>query len=92
MPPGGGGLAPARDRLARDSGQLAEDMERLHVAVCGLQEVRRSGTGERPLPSGWLILWIGGDKGQGGVGALLAPAARQALTQWAPWQGAPDRL
>eukprot|EP00955_Chlamydomonas_euryale_P004458 47700-Chlamydomonas_euryale.AAC.1 len=39
-------------------------MERLSVAVCGLQEVRRSGTGERPLPNGWLILWAGGDKGQ----------------------------
>eukprot|EP00955_Chlamydomonas_euryale_P019725 210241-Chlamydomonas_euryale.AAC.1 len=89
MPLGGGGPAPAWDRLATfnarslatgDCGQLAEHMERLRVAVCGLQEVRRSWTGERPLPNGWLMLWAGGDKGQGGVGALLAPPARQALT------------
>ena len=65
--------------------QLAAELGRAGVSICGLQEVRRRGIGEEQLDSGWRLLWSGDERsGLGGVGALLDPTAARALKGQVP--------
>ena len=70
-----------------DAEQLADDLSAAGVHICGLQEVRNRGSGQRRLggsnnPS-WQLLWSGDNQHRiHGVGALLSPMAAHALTGW----------
>ena len=71
-----------------DAELLAADLHAAGVDVCGLQEVRRRGTGNIALASEgpaarWRLLWCGPlERHIHGVGALLSPAAAAALTDY----------
>ena len=74
--------------------QLASDLAVAGIHICGLQEVRQRGSGQRTISNttstegnpadGWQLIWSGHDtQRRSGVGALLAPAATRALVGWA---------
>ena len=72
-----------------DAELLAAELNAAGVGICGLQEVRRRGSGNEPLPQctaeGWRLLWSTHDSRHvHGVGALLGPEAARALTDWTP--------
>ena len=62
--------------------------------VCGLQEMRRRGSGHTRLQdSGYHLVWSGDVRvHHRGVGALIHPMAAKALKGWAAVEGAEDRL
>lgn len=67
-----------------DADLLAGELAVAGVKVCGMQEVRRRGTGNTvltgPKSTGWRLLWSGQQqKHAAGVGALLHPGAARAL-------------
>lgn len=85
-------------RTLRHAGQaeeLAADLQAAAVSVCGLQEVRWLGTGKITLydsastaaersAAGWQLVWSGEETyREGGVGALLSPAAARSLQGYA---------
>ena len=74
---------------AGDAEQLALDLSKAGVHICGLQEVRRRGMGNVALAEpagGWRLVWSGqsGGKRDHGVGALLSPMAAAALRGTTP--------
>ncbi len=77
-----------------DAAQLAEELDRIKVGVCGLQEVRKPGMGIRRLGGSTWTLAHSGHATQcvAGVGALMSPWMRRALRHWAPCPTLPDRL
>lgn len=71
-----------------DAEGLAVELARAGVSVCGLQEARLRGVGQRTLTAGgargWVLAWSGppsqeGVRRQHGVAALISPAAARAL-------------
>ena len=80
--------------------QLANDLAKSTVHICGLQEVRNRGIGQRFITNttsnignpanGWQFIWSGHEtQRRAGVGAMLAPTASRALMGWASFG---DRL
>ena len=90
-------VATYNTRTCRHEGeadQLALDLQQAGVMVCGLQEMRRRGSGHTRLQdSGYHLVWSGDvSVHHRGVGALIHPMAAKALRGWAAVEGAEDRL
>ena len=90
-------VATYNTRTCRHEGEadlLALDLQQAGVMVCGLQEMRRRGSGHTRLQdSGYHLVWSGDVRvHHRGVGALIHPMAAKALKGWAAVEGAEDRL
>ena len=88
-------VATYNTRTCRHEGDLlALDLQQAGVMVCGLQEMRRRGSGHTRLQdSGYHLVWSGDVRvHHRGVGALIHPMAAKALRGWAAVEGAEDRL
>ena len=72
---------------------LTLDLQQAGVMVCGLQEMRRRGSGHTRLhDSGYHMVWSGDVRvHHRGVGAPIHPMAAKALKGWATVEGAEDR-
>ena len=58
---------------------LADHLARLHIDLCGLQEVRHPGSGSSRVNQDYTFIWSGGEKHAHGVGALLSPSTAKLL-------------
>ena len=66
--------------------QIEQEMNRYHLDVLGLSEVRWPMNGKVTLQSGKEVLYSGRDDGlhQEGVGMILSKRAKKSLIEWEP--------
>ena len=66
--------------------QIEQEMDRYHLDVLGLSEVRWPMNGKVTLQSGKEVLYSGRDDGlhQEGVGMMLSKRAKKSLIEWKP--------
>ena len=70
--------------------QLTRELRDLNIGMCGLQELRRPGSGQSAVHSGsreadWSILWSGKERHrQNGVGLIMDDTWGAALCAWEP--------
>ena len=63
--------------------QIKKEAERLKIDILGLAEVRWTNNG-RLTKEGWEMIYSGGDQRQGGVGLLVSPKIKKAISEVRP--------
>lgn len=65
--------------------QLTDEMKRYNIDICGVSEVRWTGSGKVNLESGETIIYVGcEEEHRSGVAIVLSRKAAKALTEWNP--------